>query len=179
MGYHARIVTRLRRIENRDRYFFVTTNLVKNLPPFTPAERDLILTVLGDQRHRGELFLFGYVVMPTHIHLLLHPHNKNLSEFMRNLKSRTGFEVSQARGSSGPIWQERYFDTIIRHVRNFWEKLEYIHRNPVEARLAESPSDWPWSSSRHYYSKGTIPIPVDPVGFSSEGSDFLWPAPWR
>ena len=172
-------MTRLRRIERHDRFFFVTTNLAKNVPPLTPTERDQILAVLADQRRRGEFFLFGYVVMPTHVHLLLHPHNKDLIQLMRNLKSRTGFTISQARAAAGPIWQERYFDTIIRHVRNFWQKLEYIHRNPVEAKLVENRDDWPWSSSCHYYSKGTVAVPVDPVGFSSDGNEFLWPAPWR
>jgi putative transposase len=172
-------VTHLRRIETHDRFFFVTTNLAQNLAQFTPAERDLILEVLADQRNRGDFFLFGYVVMPTHVHLLLHPHNRNLIQLMRNLKSKTGFAISRARSSSGPIWQERYFDTIIRHARNFWQKLEYIHRNPVEAGLTEKPEDWPWSSGRHYHNRAPIPVPVDPTGFSSEGTEYLWPAPWR
>lgn len=123
--------------------------------------------------------MFGYVVMPSHAHLLLHPQNKNLIQIMRNLKSKTGFSISRTRSTPGPIWQERYFDTIIRRVRDFWQKLEYIHRNPVEAALVEKPEDWLWSSSRHYYENGEIPVAVDPVGFSSEGREFLWPAPWR
>jgi len=98
---------------------------------------------------------------------------------MRNLKSRTGFAIAQQRRVRRPIWQERYFDTIIRRVRNFWEKLEYIHRNPVEAGLAERPADWIWSSGRRYYDREVVPVPVDPVGFSFDGDELLWPAPWR
>src|SRR5216683_6346967 len=172
-------MTRLRRIEDRDRFFFVTSNLARGARPSTPTECDLILTVLSRQRTLGDFFLFGYAVMPTHVHLLLYPHNKDLIRIMRNFKSKTGYEISQARGRHGTFWQERYFDTIIRRVRNFWEKLEYIHRNPVEAGLVEKKEDWPWSSYRHYDKKGAIRIPVDPVGFPSEGDEFLWPAPWR
>jgi putative transposase len=172
-------VTRLRRIEKRDRFFFVTTNLAESVEPLTPAERALILSVLADQHDRGEFFLFGYVVMPTHIHLLFHPRKKDLVQIMRNLKSKTGFAISRARCTPGPIWQERYFDTILRRVQNFWEKLDYIHRNPVVAGLVENPEGWSWSGGRHYYQKGSIPVAVDPVGFSVEGREFLWPAPWR
>ncbi len=172
-------MTRLRRIEDRDRFFFVTTNLGRGTARLTSTECDLVLGTLAGQRKSAEFFLFGYVVMPTHVHLLLYPHNKDLVQITRNLKSKTGFEISRARRVPGPIWQERYFDTIIRHVRNFWQKLEYIHRNPVEAGLVENPEDWRWSSYRHYFDKGEIPIPVDPVGFSSDGDEFLWPAPWR
>lgn len=172
-------MTRLRRIEDRDRFFFVTTNLAPGTRPLTPTECDLILNVLLDQRSLGEFVLFGYAVMPTHVHLLLYPHNKNLVCIMRNLKRKTGYEILRARGEHGTFWQERYFDAIIRRVRNFWEKLEYIHRNPVEAGLVEKKEDWPWSSYRHYLNKENVPIPVDPVGFSSDGDAFLWPAPWR
>jgi len=172
-------MTRLRRIEDSDRFFFVTTNLARNTPPLTPTECDLILKVLANQRRLGEFFLFGFVVMPTHTHLLLHPHNKDLVRIMRNFKSRSGYGILQARKSHGAFWQERYFDTIVRRVRNFWEKLEYIHRNPVEAGLVKNPEEWKWSSYRHYVNKEEAAIPVDPVGFSSDGEQFLWPAPWR
>jgi putative transposase len=172
-------VTRLRRIEDRDRFFFVTTNLARDTAPLKPTECDLILNTLSLQRNLGEFFLFGYVVMPTHVHLLLHPHNKDLTQIMRNFKSRTGYEILRARAGHGPFWQDGYFDAIIRRVRNFWEKLEYVHRNPVEAGLAEKQEDWAWSSYRHYLGEGTVPVPVDPVGFSSDGEEFLWPAPWR
>ncbi len=172
-------MTRLRRIEERDRFFFVTTNLARGTRPLAPAERDLILAILAGQRSLGEFFLFGYAVMPTHVHLLLYPHNKDLIRIMRNFKSKAGHEILRARSLHGTFWQERYFDAIIRRVRNFWEKLEYIHRNPVEAGLAEKKEDWPWSSYRHYIEKDSAPIPVDPVGFGSDGDEFLWPAPWR
>ena len=172
-------MTRLRCIEDRDRFFFVTTNLARGTKALTPVECDLILDVLSAQGKFGEFFLFGYVVMPDHVHLLLHPHNKDIVQIMRNFKSKTGYGILRARGGHGTFWQERYFDAIIRRVRNFWEKLQYMHRNPVEAGLVGKMEDWRWSSYRHYGVKGEVPVPVDPVGFSSEGSEFLGPAPWR
>jgi putative transposase len=30
------------------------------------------------------------------------------------------------------------------------EKLDYLHRNPVQRGLVARPGDWAWSSSRHY-----------------------------
>ncbi|HET6144213.1 MAG TPA: transposase [Candidatus Acidoferrales bacterium] len=172
-------MTRLRRIETRDRFFFVTTNLARDTAPLEPAERDLILNTLCLQRSLGEFLLFGYVVIPTHVHVLLHPHNKDLIQAMRNFKSRTGYAILQARNGNAPFWQDSYFDAIIRRVRNFWEKLEYIHLNPVAAGLVGRKEDWKWSSYRYYLGSGNVPVPVDPVGFSSDGDQFLWPAPWR
>jgi putative transposase len=172
-------MTRLRRIEDRDRIFFVTTNLARKVTPLIPEERELILTAIERQKLRGDFLLFGYVVMPTHVHLLFSPQNQNLIRIMRDMKSKTGYAIAQRRNVAGSVWQERYFDTIIRRVRNFWEKLEYIHRNPVEASLVENPEAWRWSSYRHYTKKGEGPIALDPAEFPSNGDHFLWPAPWR
>ena len=172
-------MTRLRRIEVSDRIFFVTTNLARNIAPLAIVERNLILATLVAQRQRGDFFLFGFTVMPTHVHLLFSPHNKDIVRIMRDLKSRTGYEIARTRGARGPIWQERYFDTIVRRVHNFWQKLEYIHRNPVEAGLVMNQEDWEWSSYRHYIKKGEGLITLDPAEFSSDPDHFLWPAPWR
>jgi len=98
---------------------------------------------------------------------------------MRDLKSKTGYDITRQRKVHGPIWQERYFDNIIRRVRDFWHKLEYIHQNPVEAGLVSSPQEWQWSSYRHIAKAQNGPIATDLVDFPAEGDHLLWPAPWR
>ena len=172
-------MTRLRRIEDRDRIFFVTTNLARKVASLIPEERDLILNAIEKQKLRADFLLFGYVVMPTHVHLLFSPQGRNLIQIMRDLKSKTGFSIARRRDVPGPFWQERYFDTIIRQVRNFWQKLEYIHRNPVESGLVSTPEEWNWSSYRQYVKKEEGFVALDPVEFPSDGDHFLWPAPWQ
>jgi hypothetical protein len=66
-------------------------------------------------------------------------------------------EVFDLRSTRG-IRQRRYFDFIIRRVRDFWDKLEYIHQNPVIAGLANRPEDWSWSSYAAYAKCGSPPI---------------------
>src|SRR5579864_3671392 len=128
-------MSRLRRIATEDRIFFVTTSLLRPENFLSESERDLVLQALSSQRERGAYLLFAYVVMPDHLHLLLRPHNVDLSTGMRAVKSISGLRIAQHRGTAGGIWQPRYFDNVIRHVRSFWEKLEYIHNNPVTAGL--------------------------------------------
>ena len=48
-----------------------------------------------------------------------------------------------------PLWQ-RYYDRNVRSVREFGIKLRYLLRNPVKRGLVRDPSDWKWSSFRHY-----------------------------
>ncbi len=63
-------MSRLRRIADRDRIFFVTTNILKTVAPLSPPERDLLLQVLDALRTSHNCLILGYVIMPNHAHLL-------------------------------------------------------------------------------------------------------------
>ena len=48
-----------------------------------------------------------------------------------------------------------------------WQKINYIHANPVKAGLVESAKDYPWSSFSSFYSRGEARLLVD--------HDWWWP----
>jgi hypothetical protein len=56
----------------------------------------------------------------------------------------------QKRWSALPDVQPRFFDRALRTVKEYNEKVEYIHLNPVKAGLASRPEDWRWSSYNEY-----------------------------
>jgi putative transposase len=172
-------MSRLRRIANRDRIFFVTTNLARAVPALSPGERDLVLNQLKRQHEQGDFLLFGYVVMPAHLHLLLMPQGRGLTESMHALKRVSAEKLLRRRGCAGPVWQARYFDFILRRVHEFWQKLEYIHDNPVAAGLAVQADQWRWSSAGCYMRSGRAPVSVDAADLPAESRALLWPAPWR
>ena len=91
--------------------------------------------------------------MPDHIHLLLWTLESLLPKLMRDWKSASGFAIAKARAKHGAIWQERYLDFILRRARDFGNKVEYIHANPVEAKLVALPEEWAWSSAAFYIKK--------------------------
>jgi putative transposase len=174
-----RAMTRLRRIEDRDRIFFITFNVERGIAPLSNAERDLVLDTVQTLRRPGDFALYGYVIMPDHAHLLLRPKTVSLIRIMRDLKSRTGFALCKSRNVRGPFWQRSYFDFICRRTRDFSAKLEYIHQNPGSAGLVDQPQNWPWSSYRHYARLGDAPLVPDFIDFSGDPNELLWPAPWR
>ncbi|NQU42540.1 transposase [bacterium] len=51
------------------------------------------------------------------------------------------------RNAIAPIWHREYWDRYIRNQEHYDKALAYIHNNPVTARLASCPEDWPWSSA--------------------------------
>jgi hypothetical protein len=46
--------------------------------------------------------------------------------------------------------QPRFFDRALRTVKEYNEKVQYIHLNPVKAGLASRPEEWRWSSYNEY-----------------------------
>jgi putative transposase len=99
-------------------------------------------------RSRHRLFVFGYVVLPNHVHLLLsEPQHQLLANTIRALKTETSKKLKQDRPQ---FWQRRYYDRNILTQNQFVEKLRYIHRNPVAEGLVERPEDWSASTYRHW-----------------------------
>jgi putative transposase len=113
--------------------------------------RALFLETLEKTRQKFSLCVYGYVVMPEHVHLLLsEPGSGTLAEAIHFLKlSSAKQEECDEQKGNGHFWQKRYYDRNIRSYSDFTEKLRYIHRNPVQRGLCEKPEDWPWSSFRH------------------------------
>ncbi len=107
------------------------------------------------------LCVYGYVVMPNHVHLLLsEPDHATLAVAIKSLKQGV---ARRLMGDAPHFWQKRYYDFNVRTEEQFREKLRYIHRNPVKKELCARPEDWAWSSFRHYAmgEEGVVEIESD------------------
>jgi putative transposase len=88
-------------------------------------------------RRKYQLSVYGYVVMPEHVHLLLsEPERSNLAQAIKSLKQGVSRRLI---GANEHFWQERYYDHNVRDYDGFVGKLRYklryIHRNPVKRGL--------------------------------------------
>jgi putative transposase len=100
-------------------------------------------------RQKYDLCIYGYVVMPEHVHMLVNePAHGTLAQAMQSLKQSVAPRL--ALRAPDPFWQARYYDFNVWSERKFVQKLRYIHRNPVTRGLVARPEDWDWSSFRHY-----------------------------
>jgi type 2 lantibiotic biosynthesis protein LanM len=62
-------------------------------------------------------------------------------------KCRAGARRSQSPHFSQRVWQREYWDRFIRDENHFNAVIDYIHNNPVNAKLVDCASKWPWSSA--------------------------------
>ena len=126
----------------------------------TLAPRDLFVKRLETVRQQYGFFVYGFVVMPEHVHLLVsEPEKGRLAQALQSLKQSVARKL--ALRAAEPFWQARYYDFNVWSERKFTEKLRYIHRNPETRGLVDRPEDWPWSSFRHYLTGETCGVEIE------------------
>jgi putative transposase len=155
----------LRRFHETRQSHFITFSCYHRQANFISSETyDLFVRCLEDMRRRFTMRIYGYVVMPEHVHLLMsEPDRDTLANAIHYLKlsfakrrrgHRTQVSVQKADANLGhqpsSFWEKRYYDRNVRDEEEFRVKLRYLHRNPVKRGLVKEPADWKWSSFRHY-----------------------------
>src|SRR5258708_37190708 len=123
-------MSRLRRIADRDRIFFVTTNLATGVAPLSAEERSLVLQTLAEVRTSHSFLVLGYVIMPDHAHLLLACRTESIAKVMHQWKFKTGYAIQRRRGTHGSLWQARYFSSICRPSPPLYYNLTYLPQHP-------------------------------------------------
>jgi putative transposase len=127
--------------------YFVTTIIDGRRPLFrSPDVAQIVVETLSHYGDRGDYILHAFVVMPDHVHLLMTPRGKSISDVMRNIKSWVAKEIRERTEQSGAIWQASFHDTVIRNDDHFGKAVDYIHWNPVQAGFVREPSEYPLSS---------------------------------
>jgi putative transposase len=128
---------------------FITFSCYRRSPLLSdPQARDTFVTLEKVRRWHAP-HVTGFVVMPEHVHLLLsEPERSNLATVLQMLKQGVSQKLNEH--ATNPFWQPRYYDFNVCRDQKLMEKLDYMHRNPVQRGLVTHPEDWTWSSARHY-----------------------------
>ena len=155
--------------------YFVTWTIVNWLHLFDKESYcKIVLDALHYLQTDKNTQLNAFVIMPSHIHAILWPEiGVNLSDVTRDFKRYTSREISKeanqqktiefldifkrARSenraqdvSTFQVWQEGSHPEAIFTEKFALQKMNYIHLNPVRAGLAETATEWPYSSAKAY-----------------------------
>ncbi|MBI4962950.1 MAG: transposase [Desulfomonile tiedjei] len=127
--------------------YFVTWRLAKPQPPLHPDEKTLVVDTI---RHFDGLRyeLLAYVVMDDHVHVLVLPLSTHaLHQILHSWKSFTAKGLRRLRKRPTPVWQDEYFDRIVRDDADLMEKAEYILGNPLKRWPDIEEYPWSWFGS--------------------------------
>jgi REP element-mobilizing transposase RayT len=109
------------------------------------------MQILYDVRAETNFQLLAFCVMPDHLHLILVPPPKQLGRIIQLIKGRFARAYNQQEGIAGSVWQSRYHERTLYREQALSNAIEYVHNNPVVARLADRPDQYPWSSANEHY----------------------------
>ena len=103
------------------------------------------------------------------------------SRALRGKKKKSGRQmefVFDAMDEDAPaFWQRRFYDFNVWGEKKLNQKLEYMHRNPVDRELVRHPKHWPWSSWSFYEGDGKGLIRIDIAGARERQSQSQNPHP--
>ena len=85
------------------------------------------------------------VFMPDHLHVLLRGTSTSSAflPFMKLMRQRTAMFYRRLTGES--LWQQGYFDRVLRPDDDLTRITRYMMENPVRAGLIGKPEDYPFS----------------------------------
>ena len=130
--------------------------------------------------------IYGYCIMPSHIHLIFRSGNGDPSGIIRDFKGFTSrkmlksieenqqesrkewmlwmFERAGKKNSNvknRQFWQQNNKPIEIWSLKVFEQKLNYIHNNPLETGFVSNPIDWKYSSARNYGDNDQTVLEID------------------
>jgi len=164
-------------------FHYVTTVTYKRLPIFrTEKPCQIFVDVLQEIREIHSFKLIGYVIMPDHVHLILNPLEEKISVILRKIKGKAGRLIVDWLTENGfqtslekllisaktdrqkyAVWGKDFSAIDLWSPKFLHQKLNYIHLNPIRAKLCDHPAKWKWSSYQAYlpYKAGEVPIEID------------------
>ncbi len=162
--------------------YFLTCTIVGWVPVFTRREAvDIVLGAWRFLQREREFLLFGYVVLENHVHLIARaPRLSATIQSFKSFAARRLIDLFKSRSadvllrqlrahklrhkkeSQYQLWQEGSQPKQIQSDEMMWQKLEYIHANPVKRGYVDDPLHWRYSSARNYAGQpGLIEVVTD------------------
>jgi putative transposase len=120
-----------------------------------PAFRDsnLVASVLLTIRTcaaKNTFEVIAYCFMPDHLHLVAGAASEasDLQRFVSQWKQLTGYSYKRSHGQR--LWQESYFDHVLRDDEETWRAARYVLENPVRKGFVKSYDEYPFCGSDKY-----------------------------
>lgn len=169
-------MSRKYKFQEKEGTYFISFATVYWIDVFTRMVYfDIIINALDYCRKNKGMIIYGYCIMPSHIHLIFRSSEGKLSELIRDFKGFTSrklikaiqennqesrkewllwmFQKAGKKNSNvteNQFWQQNNQPIEIWSLKVFEQKLNYIHQNPVASGFVMESWEWKYSSARNY-----------------------------
>jgi len=138
---------RLERVWLEHPIYYITSCTHLRKPILAHGEVATILIHEWRGAHKRHGWTIGrYVIMPDHVHFFCPPERdaKTVPMFVGLWKEWSSKGIKRTLGLTTPVWQEEFFDHVLRSFESYDQKWNYVRDNPVRAGLVTHADDWPW-----------------------------------
>ena len=144
-------MARALRIEFPGAFYHVYSRGNRKEPIFQSDEdRFFFLKCLRDAFEKFSSVTLVYCLMENHYHLFLRTLAGHLSRVMHMINGTYASYFNRKWERCGHTFQGRYQSILVEADVYAQELSAYIHLNPVEASIVESPVDYQWSNYKEY-----------------------------
>jgi REP element-mobilizing transposase RayT len=172
------------KIHKQDAAYFMTFQIVNWIDIFTRKRyRDIVIDSMKYCIQNKGLTIYSYVIMSNHVHLLASAEGNELSEVVGGMKSITSRRMiesifnepesrrdwmidlfkqsasSHKRNTNYQIWTHENHAVECYSPKFTWQRINYIHENPVRAGIVDVAENYVYSSAINY-ANGTGLIPI-------------------
>lgn len=133
-----------------------------------------VLTSLRQHCDEHPARLIAYVGMPDHLHFINNPRDGKILHFLGQFKPAATLAVRDAALRAGDtavldwlhatpdghpqLWQDGKHSLDLYSDWMIWQKINYIHANPVRRQLVRYPNEYPYSSFSAFYPCEETPL---------------------
>jgi putative transposase len=144
----------LRRYHCEGNFYFITSVTYDRVPILT-ANVPLLQQAIRAASDKRPIESLAWCILPDHFHLVVGASSWDVSRLLQTIKMSFGASYRKKMGiRSGRVWQNRFWDHIIRDQDDLNHHIDYTHYNPVKHGLVRSPFAWEWSSIHDYRGEG-------------------------
>ncbi|MBK8145551.1 MAG: transposase [Bacteroidetes bacterium] len=134
--------------------------------------------------HKG-LEIYGWCIMTSHVHMIIGSNKNKLEDIVRDMKKHTSEQMKYAirnnknesrrewmlgmmqdagkannNNANFQFWIQNSHPIVLDKIEIAWQRLEYIHNNPIVTGFVDKAEEYVYSSARDYYYdiEGKVPI---------------------
>ena len=156
--------TNLKRFHGCKTYFITTVTYDRQPYFYNPQFCKILWNNIFYAQKIKPFKLYGFVIMPDHLHILLKPNNDyNISQIIKNIKRTSSLHINKLlkHGVDANIyshlhentkilppkfkWQKSYHDRTIRKQSNELQRyINYIKNNPIHHSQIKNAKKYKW-----------------------------------
>ncbi|NMM50489.1 REP-associated tyrosine transposase [Marinigracilibium pacificum] len=159
--------------------YFISFAVVYWIDVFIRNEyKEILINSWKYCQENKDLEIFGWCIMTSHVHMIIGSKEKPLERIVADMKRHTSGQLKKAiidhpgesrrewmlwmferaglknsNNKKWQFWQQHNKPIELLNEQMFYQKLDYIHRNPVEAGFVEKEEEYTYSSAGCWHGK--------------------------